>query len=69
MTQSSFPVATGNGLHVAIIIDGNSRSARQRGMPRLVGHRAGTENVRRIVSACPDLGIRYLTRSAFSTEN
>lgn len=57
------------GLHVAIIMDGNGRWARKRGMPRLVGHRAGTENVRRIVRACPEERIRYLTLYAFSTEN
>ena len=69
MSQSPFQPTKPDGLHVAIIMDGNGRWAKQRGMPRLVGHRAGTENVRRIVSACPDLGIRYLTLYAFSTEN
>ncbi len=69
MTQSAFQSPKHTGLHVAIIMDGNGRWAQQRGMPRLVGHRAGTENVRRIVSACPELGIRYLTLYAFSTEN
>jgi len=67
MVQSSFPAARGNGFHVAIITDGNSGSRRKRGMPRLVGHCAGTENVRRIVSTCPDLGVRDLTLYAFST--
>ncbi|CAA9377769.1 MAG: Undecaprenyl diphosphate synthase [uncultured Chloroflexia bacterium] len=69
MSQSPFLPTKPDGLHVAIIMDGNGRWAKQRGMPRLVGHRAGTENVRRIVSACPELGIRYLTLYAFSTEN
>ena len=55
--------------HVAIIMDGNGRWARQRGLPRLAGHRAGTENVRRILEACRDFGIRTLTLYAFSTEN
>ncbi|HMP39770.1 MAG TPA: polyprenyl diphosphate synthase, partial [Roseiflexaceae bacterium] len=55
--------------HVAIIMDGNGRWARQRGLPRLAGHRAGTENIRRIVTECVSLGIRYLTLYAFSTEN
>jgi len=55
--------------HIAIIMDGNGRWARQRGLPRLSGHRAGTENIRRIVSDCADLGVRYLTLYAFSTEN
>jgi len=55
--------------HVAIIMDGNGRWAEQRGLPRLAGHRAGTENVRRIAEACRDYGIRMLTLYAFSTEN
>lgn len=55
--------------HIAIIMDGNGRWARQRGLPRLAGHRAGTENIRSIVTACADAGVRYLTLYAFSTEN
>jgi undecaprenyl diphosphate synthase len=55
--------------HVAIIMDGNGRWATQRGWPRLVGHRKGAERVKEIVRACPDLGIRWLTIYAFSTEN
>ena len=55
--------------HVAIIMDGNGRWARQRGLPRLAGHRAGTENVRRTVRACLDFGIQVLSIYAFSTEN
>lgn len=55
--------------HVAIIMDGNGRWAKRRGLPRNKGHEAGTENVRPIVQACPDLGIEYLTLWAFSTEN
>ncbi len=55
--------------HVAIIMDGNGRRALARGLPRLAGHRAGTENLRRIITACVELGIRYLTIYAFSTEN
>nr|WP_269844476.1 polyprenyl diphosphate synthase [Acidimangrovimonas sediminis] len=55
--------------HVAIIMDGNGRWASQRGWPRLVGHRRGAERVRQIVNACPDLGVRWLTVYAFSTEN
>lgn len=55
--------------HVAIIMDGNGRWASQRGWPRLVGHRRGAERVRQIVRACPDLGVRWLTVYAFSTEN
>ena len=55
--------------HVAIIMDGNGRWATNRGWPRLVGHRRGAERVREIVQACPDLGVRWLTVYAFSTEN
>jgi len=55
--------------HVAIIMDGNGRWARKRGLPRLAGHRAGTENVRRTVRACLDFGIKVLSLYAFSTEN
>ncbi|KFE35334.1 polyprenyl diphosphate synthase [Thioclava atlantica] len=55
--------------HVAIIMDGNGRWATQRGWPRLAGHRKGAEQIRKIVQAAPDLGIRYLTIYAFSTEN
>ncbi len=56
-------------VHVGIIMDGNGRWARARGLNRLAGHRAGTENLRRIVRACADFGIKYLTVFAFSTEN
>jgi len=55
--------------HVAIIMDGNGRWAKQRGLPRVAGHKAGTENLRRIIEACVELGIRTLTIYAFSTEN
>ncbi len=55
--------------HIAIIMDGNGRWAAQRGLPRLAGHRAGTENLRAIISASVELGIQYLTIYAFSTEN
>ena len=55
--------------HIAIIMDGNGRWARQRSLPRHAGHRAGTENIRQIVRECQDRGVRYLTLYAFSTEN
>ena len=55
--------------HVAIIMDGNGRWAKNRGWPRLVGHRRGAERVKQIVRACPDLGVGWLTVYAFSTEN
>ena len=55
--------------HVGIIMDGNGRWAMRRGLPRLAGHHAGTENVRRITTACADAGVEVLTIYAFSTEN
>ena len=55
--------------HIAIIMDGNGRWATQRNLPRLAGHRAGTENLRRVIRAAGDLGVKYLTFFAFSTEN
>lgn len=55
--------------HVAIIMDGNGRWARERGKERLEGHRAGTENIRRIIEGCVELGVEILTLYAFSTEN
>jgi undecaprenyl diphosphate synthase len=62
-----------NGLpvpeHVAIIMDGNGRWAARRGLPRVVGHERGTDNIRPITFAAGDLGIKYLTLWAFSTEN
>jgi undecaprenyl diphosphate synthase len=55
--------------HVAMIMDGNGRWAIQRGLPRLAGHKAGTENLRRIIRASVEFGVKYLTIYAFSTEN
>ena len=55
--------------HVALIMDGNGRWAQNKGRPRLFGHQAGARRVREIVESCPDLGIKYLTIFAFSTEN
>ena len=55
--------------HIAIIMDGNGRWARQRGKPRLAGHEAGVETVRCVMDYCRDAGVRYLTLYAFSTEN
>jgi undecaprenyl diphosphate synthase len=55
--------------HVAIIMDGNGRWARQRGMDRIFGHHQGVNAVREIIEAAAELGIRYLTLYAFSTEN
>lgn len=65
MTSTEFNVPA----HIAIIMDGNGRWAAARGLPRLEGHRAGTENLRQIIRACVELGVKYLTLYAFSTEN
>ncbi len=56
-------------LHVAIIMDGNGRWATRRGMPRIAGHRAGGETIRRVVAAAPGLGVGTLTLYAFSADN
>jgi undecaprenyl diphosphate synthase len=56
-------------LHVAVIMDGNGRWAQARGLPRLAGHRAGAESVRRAVEAAPGIGIGTLTLYAFSADN
>jgi undecaprenyl diphosphate synthase len=55
--------------HIAIIMDGNGRWAKQRNLPRVAGHRAGAENIRRIVESSIRFGVKYLTLYAFSTEN
>jgi len=55
--------------HIAIIMDGNGRWASARHLPRMAGHRAGTENLRRIITTCVEFGIQHLTIYAFSTEN
>jgi undecaprenyl diphosphate synthase len=55
--------------HVAMIMDGNGRWATQQGLPRVIGHRAGVETIRRMLKACRTLGIAYMTVYSFSTEN
>ncbi len=55
--------------HVAIIMDGNGRWAKERGLPRLAGHRAGTDNIRRAIKCLADYEVKYITLFAFSTEN
>ena len=55
--------------HVAIILDGNGRWAKQRGLPRTAGHKVGAETFRKIATYCRDIGLDYLTVYAFSTEN
>jgi undecaprenyl diphosphate synthase len=64
MTQTNYPPQ-----HVAIIMDGNGRWARKRGLPRLVGHNAGGENIRPVVKIFANYGVKYLTLYMFSTEN
>ena len=55
--------------HIAIIMDGNGRWAKQRNLPRSAGHRQGTENLRRIIRAAVEFNVEILTIYAFSTEN
>ena len=55
--------------HIAIIMDGNGRWAKKRGLPRTAGHAAGAETFRKIANYCRTLGVEYLTVYAFSTEN
>lgn len=55
--------------HIAIIMDGNGRWAKEKGMPRTYGHKAGADTLRNILTSCGELGIKYLTVYAFSTEN
>ena len=64
MTQTNYPPQ-----HVAIIMDGNGRWAKKRGLPRLAGHNAGGDNIRLVVKTFADYGVRYLTLYMFSTEN
>ena len=73
MSLASAPAPVGGEAaslrHLAIIMDGNGRWAKARRLPRIAGHRAGVEAVRRVVEAAPDLGIEILTLYAFSSEN
>ncbi len=55
--------------HIAIIMDGNGRWAKQKGMPRVLGHRSGVRSVREVTEAAGEIGVKYLTLYAFSTEN
>jgi undecaprenyl diphosphate synthase len=64
MSQTSYPPQ-----HVAIVMDGNGRWAKKRGLPRLAGHEAGSENIHPVVKNFADYGVRYLTLYMFSTEN
>ncbi|MGC9469034.1 MAG: polyprenyl diphosphate synthase [Anaerolineae bacterium] len=67
--RDTYPLLSPMPKHVGIIMDGNGRWARGRGMPRLAGHRAGVENLRRVLTAAVELGVPILTLYAFSTEN
>ena len=69
MTKENLNLPDQVPTHIAIIMDGNGRWAISRGLPRLAGHRAGTENLRRVIEACVEFGVKYLTLYAFSTEN
>ena len=55
--------------HIAIIMDGNGRWAKQKGIPRVLGHRSGVKSVREVTEAAAEIGVKYLTLYAFSTEN
>jgi undecaprenyl diphosphate synthase len=65
----TIPEAPGIPRHIAIIMDGNGRWAKQRFLPRVVGHQHGVETLREVVKACRELGVEYLTVFAFSSEN
>lgn len=68
-TMSAAPDLNTIPKHIAIIMDGNGRWAKMKGKARIYGHQAGVEAVRRVVEACSELGVQYLTLYAFSTEN
>ena len=68
-STASIPAVTHVPRHIAIIMDGNGRWAKQRFLPRVAGHKSGVEAVREMVTACIDLGVEYLTLFAFSSEN
>jgi len=67
--KERYPNITRVPYHMGIVMDGNGRWAQARGLPRLAGHKAGTENIRRVLRAATDFGIKVLTIYAFSTEN
>jgi undecaprenyl diphosphate synthase len=69
MTNNTMSLPKQVPYHLAIIMDGNGRWAKARGLPRLAGHRAGVENLRRTLRTCSEFGIKILTIYAFSTEN
>ncbi len=67
--EEKLPVTGKVPNHIAIIMDGNGRWAKAHGLPHIEGHRSGTENLRRVIKACVEFGVKYLTIYAFSTEN
>jgi undecaprenyl diphosphate synthase len=67
--QRTLKIVAPAGMHVAMIMDGNGRWANARGLPRVAGHRAGAQAVRRVVEAAPGLGVGTLTLYAFSSDN
>ena len=67
--ETEYPILPKVPVHVGIIMDGNGRWAKARGLPRLAGHRAGTDNLRRVLRAAAEFKIKILTIYAFSTEN
>jgi undecaprenyl diphosphate synthase len=69
MTKKELEKLTKIPTHVAIIMDGNGRWALEKGLPRVSGHKAGTENLREVIEASVEFGVKYLTIYAFSTEN
>ena len=69
MTKKELEKLTKVPTHVAIIMDGNGRWALEKGLPRASGHKAGTENLREVIEASVEFGVKYLTIYAFSTEN
>jgi undecaprenyl diphosphate synthase len=68
-SDRTVPAERDGARHVAIIMDGNGRWAKQRGMPRVFGHRAGVNALKRTVESAPDLGVEWMTVFGFSTEN
>jgi undecaprenyl diphosphate synthase len=69
LLPEALPDASRLPTHIAIIMDGNGRWAAAHGLPRMAGHQAGTENLRRVIRACVEYGVPYMTIYAFSTEN
>ena len=69
LADGQFPPLDSVPTHIGIIMDGNGRWAAQQGKPRSAGHRAGVENIRRVLEACVQFGVQILTVYAFSTEN